>query len=71
MSAAAGFAQVQPLVDVVAGLTVEQLSTAVVAVAASTFWPDGSLLLDLDDQLLRELVAPALLAALTAPLTAT
>lgn len=67
MSAAAGLAQVQPL-DA-AGLTLELLSTAVVAVAASTHWPDGSLLLDLDDQVLREWVAPALLAALTTSTT--
>lgn len=66
MRAVVGADQVQPLVDA-AGLTVEQLSTAVVSVAASMHWPDGSLLLDIDDQLLREWVAPALLAALTNP----
>lgn len=51
------------------GLTVEQLSDAVVAVASTTRWPDGSLLLELDDQVLRELLAPAVHAALPASTT--
>lgn len=46
--------------------TCSQLEQAVITSASTARWPDGSLLLDLDESVLRDLLVPQLLAALTA-----
>lgn len=46
-------------------ITVKQAADALATTAATAHWDDGSLLLDLDDIVLRERLAPALAAALS------
>jgi len=45
--------------------TAEQLTGALLAAARSACWADGSLLVDLDDTVIRERLAPTLLSALS------
>jgi hypothetical protein len=45
-------------------LTPDLLATALVTAAATARWPAGPLLLDLDEHVLRHLLAPCLAAAL-------
>jgi hypothetical protein len=45
--------------------TAEQLTGALLAAARSACWADGSLLVDLDDTVIRERLAPNLLSALS------
>jgi hypothetical protein len=47
--------------------TADQLEAAVVAAASCARWPDGSLLLDLDEDVLRTNLVPKVLHALTTP----
>jgi len=46
------------------GPSQDQLATALVIAAAQARWPAGPLLLDLDETVLRTLLAPQLAAAL-------
>lgn len=46
-----------------------ELEAAVVASASTARWPDGSLLLDLDVNVLRDVLMPRLLAALESTTT--
>lgn len=41
----------------------EELATALVAAAAAARWPAGPLLLDLDETIIRQLLAPHLVTA--------
>lgn len=52
-----------------AALAEAAVASALVDVAARTRWPDGSLLIDLDEAVLRERLAPQLTAALRAAAT--
>ncbi len=47
-----------------AGASPDQLADALVRAAATARWPDGSLLLDLDENVVRNLLAPHLATAL-------
>lgn len=51
--------------------TEAQLEAAVVAASSSARWPDGSLLLDLDEGVLRTQLVPQVLHALATPSPAT
>jgi len=46
-----------------------QLEDAVLASASTARWPDGSLLLELDENVLRDVLVPRLLAALASTTT--
>lgn len=48
-------------------ITVDQAAEALAVAAASAYWDDGSLLLDLDERVLRERLAPLLATALSEP----
>lgn len=48
-------------------ITVDQAAEALAVAAASAHWDDGSLLLDLDERVLRERLAPLLATALSEP----
>lgn len=48
-----------------ASFTCSQLEAAVLSSASTARWPDGSLLLDLDESVVRDVFMPQLLAALT------
>jgi len=49
--------------------TPDQLEDAVVASASTARWPDGSLLLELDEHVLRDVLVPRLLTALASTTT--
>jgi hypothetical protein len=51
--------------------TVDQLEAAVVAAASCARWPDGSLLLELDEDVLRTQLVPQVLRALATSLPPT